>query len=289
MGIHPVPSRACPEPPPANVSSATPPGVHALAARVAVVTGGSSGIGRAVAHALVEGGVHVALVGQSPERLQTATDALRASARATAEVLPLLLNVRSEVDMRRMADETMERFGRVDLLVAAAGVTRDPKASHLLPYPVAQTPTAEWDAVVETNLRGTFLSNRAVLPAMMQQRSGTIINVGSSEGGYRGQPFAAAYCASKFGVRGLSQALAEEVACYGIRVAVISPDAIDTPMLDRSTVANRLGDPLPPRRVADLVMIMWTLPSDVSLVEPVLTPARRPVSDSARRRGDERG
>jgi NAD(P)-dependent dehydrogenase (short-subunit alcohol dehydrogenase family) len=254
-----------------------------LAGRVAVVTGGSSGIGRAVAEALVDNGVHVTLVGQTPERVQAASDSLRACAKAPAEILPLALDVRQEAHMQRMAAETIRRFGRVDLLVAAAGVTRQPKSSHLLPYPVAQTPTTEWDAIVETNLRGTFLSNRAVLPTMIQQRTGTIINVSSSPAGYRGQAFAAAYCASKFGVRGLSEALAEEVSSQGIRVHAIFPDVTDTPMLDRSTLSNRLGDPMPPKRVADLILMLWTLPSDASVVEPVLMPARRPPSDHANR------
>lgn len=254
-----------------------------ISGRVAVVTGGSSGIGRAVAEALVENGVHVTIVGQTPERVEAASDSLRACAKAPAEIVPLALDVRQEAHMDRMAAETIGRFGRVDLLVAAAGVTRQPKSSHLMPYPVAQTPIAEWDAIVETNLRGTFLANRAVLPTMIQQRTGTIINVSSSPAGYRGQAFAAAYCASKFGVRGLSEALAEEVSSQGIRVHAIFPDVTDTPMLDRSTLSNRLGDPMPPKRVADLVLMLWTLPSDTAVVEPVLMPARRPPSDHANR------
>lgn len=264
-------------------------GVHPLAGRVAVVTGGSSGIGRAVAEALVARGVHMTLVGQTPARLQAAFDAARACATGQAEIMPLALDVRREAHMRQMAEETIHRFGRIDLLVAAAGVTRNPKSNHLMPYPAAQTSTSDWDAIVETNLRGTFLSNRAVVPIMIQQQTGTIINVSSSPAGYRGQAFAAAYCASKFGVRGLSQALAEEVGPRGIRVEAIFPDAIDTPMLERSTLANRLGDPLPPGRVADLVMMLWTLPPDVSVTEAVLMPARRPPTDQPNRRGHGRG
>src|SRR5215207_7330506 len=108
-----------------------------VAGRVAVITGGSSGIGRAVAEALVANGAHVTLVGQNPSRLKAAVDGASACAKAPAEVLPLALDVRREADMQRMADETMRRFGRIDLLVAAAGVTRDPRSNHLMPYPVA--------------------------------------------------------------------------------------------------------------------------------------------------------
>jgi NAD(P)-dependent dehydrogenase (short-subunit alcohol dehydrogenase family) len=255
--------------------------------RVAIVTGGSSGIGRAVAQALVEAGVRVTVVGTTPERLQATTERLRDAAGGDTNVLPLMLDVREETQMARMVEETLGRFGQVDLLVAAAGITRAPKSTKLMPYPVAQLPMVEWESIVATNLRGTFLANRAVLPTMINQRNGTIINVSSSPAGYQGQPFAAAYCASKFGVRGLTQALAEEVLAFGIRVEAIFPDAIDTPMLDRSTLANRLGDPLPPSRVADLVMMMWTLPQDVSVAEPVLMPARRPSCDAPARRPPE--
>jgi len=263
-------------------------GDQLLPGRVAVVTGGSSGIGRAVAAKLLEHGVHVALVGRTPDRVEAAVAALRASVRPPAEILPLTLDVRREDHVQRMADETINRFGRVDLLVAAAGVARGASSVHVLPYPVVQTTASDWDAVVETNLRGTFLTNRAVLPMMIQQRAGTIVNVSSSPGGYRGQAFAAAYCASKFGVRGLTEALASEVADQGIRVHAILPDAIDTPMLDRSTLANRLGSPLPPERVADLVFMLWTLPSDTCVVEPVLMPARRPAADEINRRVSRR-
>ena len=262
----------------------THPGAQPRSGRVAVVTGGSSGIGRAVAEALVENGVHVTLVAQTPERLHATSDSLRARATAPAEVLSLALDVRQEADMKRMAAETLGRFGRIDLLVAAAGIARQPKSNHLMPYPAAQTPIAEWDAILETNLRGTFLSNRAVLPAMRQQGGGTIINVSSSPAGYQGQAFAAAYSASKFGVRGLSQSLADEVAPEGIHVHTIFPDVIATPMLDRTTLANRLGDPLPPKRVADLVMMLWTLPPDATVNEPILMPAHRPVLAPSRRR-----
>jgi NAD(P)-dependent dehydrogenase (short-subunit alcohol dehydrogenase family) len=273
------PAAADRAPEPAGTGSVLRP----LSGRVAIVTGGSSGIGRAVAEALVEHGVHVILVGQTPERVQAVSAALRACATPPAQIVDLALDVRQAAHMERMVEETLRRFGRVDLLVHAAGITRQPRSGHMLPYPVVQTPTAEWDAIIDTNLRGTFLANHAVLPAMLGERSGTIVNVASSPAGYRGQAFAAAYCASKFGVRGLSQSLAAEVADAGIRVHAIFPDAIDTPMLDRSTLASRLGEPLPPRRVADLVLMMWTLPPDACVIEPILMPARRPAFNEAGR------
>lgn len=254
-----------------------------IAGRVAVVTGGSSGIGRAVATDLVRRGVRVAVVGATESRVIEAAGELSLGAAGSAEVLPLTLDVRSASDMEEMARSTLSRFGRIDLLVAAAGVARRPGSQRLVPYPTAQLPIEEWDAILDTNLRGTFLADRAVLPTMLARGSGTIVNVSSSPGGYRGQAFAAPYCASKFGVRGLTQALAEEVGRLGIRVHCILPDAIDTPLLDRSTLAARLGTPLPPQRVAELVISLWSGPEDARIVEPVLLPARRPEAPAVRR------
>ena len=253
------------------------------AGRAALVTGGSSGIGRAVALELAGRGVRVAVVGLTPQRVEKVAEELRAVAAGPNDVLPLALDVRRDDHVTRMAERSLERFGAIDLLVAAAGVARQPGSQRLVPHPVAQMPLEEWDAILTTKLRGTFLTNKAVLPSMMAAGSGTIVNVSSSPGGYRGQPFAAPYCASKFGVRGLSQTLAEEVGRYGIKVHCILPDAIDTPLLDRSTLAARLGSPRPPERVAELVIRWWTEPESEACVEPVLLPASRPGTLDVRR------
>jgi len=238
----------------------------------AIVTGGSSGIGRAVAEALVADGVHVTLVGLTAERVQATAGDLTRVAGERAGVLPLTLDVREWSDMERMAEATLDRFGRIDLLVAAAGIAREPGSTRLIPSPVAQMAVSEWDAVISTNLRGVFLSNRAVLPTMIRQRSGTIINISSSPAGLQGQAYAAAYSASKFGVRGLSQSLDEEVGRLGVRVHTIFPGLVDTSMISGTTLADSLGVPLPPQRVADLVLTMWKLQTDSRLVEPILTP-----------------
>ena len=110
------------------------------------------------------------------------------------------------------------RFGAIDALVCAAGILR----TGGQPRPVSDTSFDEWRTVIDVNLTGTFLSNRAVLPAMLQRSAGDIINI-SSTSGRQGRPFDAAYCASKFGVVGFSELLAEEVGRLGIRVQ--RPDA----------------------------------------------------------------
>jgi len=129
--------------------------------------------------------------------------------------------------------------------------------------------------VLQTNLRGIFLSNRAVLPTMIARRTGLIVNISSSPGGLYGNPYAAAYCASKFGVMGLSKSLSEEVSGYGIKVYVVLPDRVDTPMLG-PLGRSRLGESLTPSRVAELVTYLLTLPEDMILLNPLIAPFKNP-------------
>ncbi|GIX45852.1 MAG: short-chain dehydrogenase [Candidatus Tectimicrobiota bacterium] len=240
-----------------------------LNGQVTVVTGGSSGIGRAACLALVRAGSRVVVVGKTPHRVAE-TVAVLAQAGGSEAVLGLTLDVCSAQDMAHMVEQTLARFGRLDALVACAGIGRARGAQRLLPYPVAQLPVAEWDEVIATNLTGVFVSNRAVLPTMMQQRRGIIINVASARGGQFGSPYAAAYCASKFGVVGFSHALAAEVSAYGIKVLTLLPDATATPLLGPAD-ATRWGKPLAPERVGEVICDLLALPQDVLLLDPIVT------------------
>jgi 3-oxoacyl-[acyl-carrier protein] reductase len=237
-----------------------------LAGAVAIVTGGSSGIGRATALALAREGARVVVVGRHRVRLEETVAAI-----GETVAFSLRLDVTREEDMEEMPRQTLARFDRIDILVAAAGVQRGPRSGGHLPYAVAAMPVEEWDAVVGTNLKGVFLSNRAVLPAMMARHRGWIVNIASSRGALYGNPYAAAYCASKFGVVGLSESLAEEVRAAGIKVTAVLPDVVDTPILGRLGRA-RLGESIPPDRVADLVVHLVTLPDDVVLRDPLIAP-----------------
>ncbi len=232
---------------------------------VAVVTGGSNGIGRAVCVALQRGGASVVIVGRTRANLAETLAQLEAF---PSPRLGLVLDVRREADMAAMAERTLERFGRIDMLVASAGIlrARGGRAAMLKDQTVA-----EWDEVIETNLRGTFLSNRAVLPAMVKQRGGQIINV-SSTSGRQGLAYDSAYCASKFGVIGLTEALAEEVRQYNIRVQVILPDAIDTPIWQQNRPLPVARQRLPVERVAEFIVMMLTLPEDTVILSPALAP-----------------
>ena len=190
----------------------------------------------------------------------------------------LALDVRSESDMEEMARQTIDRFGRIDILVASAGILR---AKGCNPKLMVDVLAEEWDEVLNTNLTGVFLSNRAVLPTMIKQRKGSIVNI-SSISGRVGRAYDSAYCASKFGVIGLSEALAEEVRQYNIRVQVILPAAVDTSMWDQNGPIPRPPDLLPADRVAELIVYLITLPDDTMLINPVIAPfqTRRRKADA---------
>jgi NAD(P)-dependent dehydrogenase (short-subunit alcohol dehydrogenase family) len=240
---------------------------ESLAGKVVVVTGAASGIGRACARSLAGEGCRLVLVDVNQAALQDLAGELNAS-QPRLEVLALRLSVCDEQDMQRMRDETVARFRRIDALVACAGILRIGAVLKT----VADTPLAEWRAVIDTNLTGCFLSNRAVLPVMTAQRQGDIINL-SSTSGRQGRPFDGPYCASKFGIIGLSESLAEEVASHGVRVQALLPDAVETPLWQQNGPgALKPVNLISPERVADFIRYMLALPRDAYLLNPVLAP-----------------
>jgi NAD(P)-dependent dehydrogenase (short-subunit alcohol dehydrogenase family) len=241
-----------------------------LTGKVAIVTGGSIGIGLSTAVALAQEGVCVVVVGRNRERLDEALWELDQKTESS-ENLGLALDVRRESDMEQMIQRTLDHFGRIDILVSAAGILR---ARGGFLRTLQQMTVEEWDDVIDTNLLGVFLSNRAVIPTMIQQRSGNIINI-SSTSGLKGLAFDSAYCASKFGIIGLSEALAEELRHYGIRVQVLLPGAIDTGMWDQSGPLPPPKDILAPERVADTILYLLALPADTIIETPIVKPLKR--------------
>lgn len=241
-----------------------------LAGNVVIVTGGTGGIGAATCREFAAAGAHVVIVDRSLPRIDELQQELTATFGAHGQqFVGMALDVCVESDMEEMAQATRERFGRIDFLVTCAGILRAPGS---LPKPMQQVSAQEWDTVINVNLRGVFLSNRAVLTFMIAQRSGTIINV-SSTSGRQGKAHDSAYCASKFGVIGLSESVAEEVRPYGIKVQTVLPDAVDTPLWEQN-------GPIKPEyalaaeRVGELIVHMAMLPADTLLVAPVIAPFR---------------
>jgi len=189
-----------------------------LAGRVAIVTGGSRGIGLASARLLAEGGASVVVSGRDAARLEAATRELEATG---APVLGVAADAVRREDVERLVEAARERFGRLDVLVNNAGMTRD----QLL----VRMKDDDWDQVLATNLRGVFLMTRAVGKVMMRQRSGRIINI-SSTAGAMGNAGQVNYSAAKAGVIGLTKAAARELAHWNILVNAVAPGLIETDM-----------------------------------------------------------
>jgi 3-oxoacyl-[acyl-carrier protein] reductase len=186
--------------------------------RVAIVTGGTRGIGRAVARALAGDGWAVALTGRDAGRVEATAAELAVTG---VPVVGLVADMGRPEDVQRMVAETQERFGRIDLLVNNAGLTRD----GLL----VRMKDADWDEVLGVNLRGAFQAMRAVARVMIRQRAGRIVNIASTAGamGTAGQ---ANYSAAKAGLIGLTKSAARELAHWGILVNAVAPGLIETDM-----------------------------------------------------------
>lgn len=187
----------------------------------ALVTGGSRGIGRAICLALAAQGVNVAV---NYAGSAAAAEAVAEECRALGvEAFAIQGNVASEADAQNLIAKTVEQFGRIDVLVNNAGITRDNLMMRMS--------EEDFDAVLNTNLKGAFHCMKAACRPMMKQRSGRIVNV-SSIVGVRGNAGQANYAASKAGLIGMSKSLAKELAARGVTVNCVAPGFIETDMTD---------------------------------------------------------
>lgn len=250
-----------------------------LQGKVVIVTGGTGGIGRATCQAAAREGASLVVGDLDQGRIDATVAELTAlSGESAGGHLGVVLDARKPEDNERLAQATLERFGRIDALVTCAGILRKRGTP---PRPIVKVDLDEWQSVIETNLTGIFLVNRAVLPTMIRQRSGQIINL-SSVSGLKGRAHDAPYCASKFGVIGFSQAVADEVRSHGVKVQAICPHAVLTPMWEQNHPVPPPGDALAPERIADVIVFMLGQPEDVVLVGPVVAPLGARPRKSAR-------
>ncbi len=189
--------------------------------RVAIVTGAGRGIGRAIALTLAQSGAQVVV--NYSRSAEAAEEVVAQIAANGGEAVAAQGDVADAAQVDALVNVAVERFGRVDILVNNAGITRDKL--------ILRMSEADWDAVLDTNLKGAFLCCKAVAPRMVKQKSGVIINVGSVNGkvGAAGQ---ANYSASKAGLIGLTKSLAKELGSRNIRVNAVSPGFIETDMTD---------------------------------------------------------
>lgn len=194
-----------------------------LSDKVAIVTGASRGIGRAIALALASQGAKVVASARNAEALAQLAEEIKAKG---GDALAVVGDVALEDDANNLVKQAVEAYGQVDVFINNAGITRDGLLLRMK--------NDDWDAVLDTNLKGAFLCTRAVAKVMSKQRSGRIINI-SSVVGEMGNAGQANYCASKAGLLGLTKSVARELARRNVTVNAITPGFITTEMTEDMT------------------------------------------------------
>ena len=233
-----------------------------IAGQVALVTGGSRGIGLAIAARLGRMGARIAICARSAESLERAAEGLR---RDAVETLAMAADVTRSAEVTALVERTRKSLGPVDILVNNAGVG--------IFGPVQALRESDWDAVLDTNLKAVFLVSKEVAPDMIRRRTGQIINI-SSLAGKNAFANGSVYCASKWGLLGLTYCMAEDLRTYGIRVSAVCPGTVAT---EFSPHAGK--DPskmLQPDDVAHAVAALVTQAPQSFISEVLLRPTQKP-------------
>jgi NAD(P)-dependent dehydrogenase (short-subunit alcohol dehydrogenase family) len=235
-----------------------------LAGHVAIITGSSRGIGKAVAKKLAQLGAAVSLCGRDSRALEAAA---REMGEFSSNVLALPADVTNSKDISSLVQATEEKLGPITILVNNAGIGNPGFG------PLQEKSESDWDLVLDTNLKSVFLVSRAVAPLMIRRRRGDIINISSLAGK---NTFAGGglYCASKWGLQGLAGCMAEDLRAYGIRVSVICPGSVATEFSGRGP-----KDPvkvLTPEDVAHAVAMLALQGPQSFISEVHLRPVSKP-------------
>jgi NAD(P)-dependent dehydrogenase (short-subunit alcohol dehydrogenase family) len=242
--------------------------------KIAVVTGAGSGVGRAVVLRLAQQDWNIALIGRSKpsldETIQLAHRACHLSGKLpeSPQLFAFPCDVAKKEDVEKSANQIRQTLGDPTVLVNSAGINIPNRAIEVLS-------TDDFDRLIETNLNGTFYCIHAFLPAMRTMKGGTIVNIISDAGILANAKAGGAYAASKFGVRGLTQAINFEQHQHGIRACAICPGDINTPLLEkRPTPPTKEAREkmLQPEDVAECVMLAINLPENVVIEELLLRP-----------------
>jgi len=228
-----------------------------LTDQIAIITGAGSGLGAAIARALAAEGARCVLAGRRLEPLQAVGAEIKA---AGGEARAIVADLSDENQIEHLAQETARVFGGIDILVNNAGIFQ------LVPF--AETSTALLDQMLAVNLRGAFLLCRAAWPHLRRRGGGQIVNI-SSAAGVEAYPDSAAYSVTKFGLNGLSEALALEGKPHNIRVLAVCPGAIETPIWEGRAPASVMSRMMKPESVAEVVRWLVTSPRQLDF-DPVV-------------------
>jgi 3-oxoacyl-[acyl-carrier protein] reductase len=214
-----------------------------LKGKNAIITGAGRGIGRAIAIALANEGVNVGLVARSEEHLQVVVNETEAQG---VKAVFATADISSNEEVTKAIHSLTNELGTIDILINNAGIAKFGKFMDL--------EVEEWEKIIQVNLMGVYYVTRAVLPGMIEQQSGDIINI-SSSAGQKGAPITSAYSASKFGVMGITESLAMEVRKHNIRVSALTPSTVATDLaIDNDLTDGNPEKVMQPEDIAEFIV-----------------------------------
>ena len=238
---------------------------------VSIIVGGSRGIGQAIAGALAARGGNVFVIGRNRQRIDGTLQHLKTL--GDGQHIGQALDAAVPDDMSQMAAICKETYGHADLLVFSAVVTGYEDISRMPPQ-ILDLPLIAWRKALDVNLHGVFLANKAVLPLMIPQGKGDIINIGSAltRHGMRGRAHAASYSATKYALAAFTKCLASEVSERGIRVNAIFPGTVATPLIEGTALASEFGGQITAEHLADSLVRLLEFSIDCLPSESFILP-----------------
>jgi NAD(P)-dependent dehydrogenase (short-subunit alcohol dehydrogenase family) len=238
--------------------------MEALTGRVAIVTGGNSGIGKAIAKAYAKEGANVVLAARRAEQLKEVEGEIKA---AGGTAMSVVTDVAKEADVLALFEKTMAAHNRVDVLINNAGVASREKTDEL--------PLASWQRVIDVNLTGCFLCAREAFKVMKRQKQGRIINIGSVSAKVpRGN--SVPYTASKFGLEGLTRAFALDGREHGVLVSILHPGNTVSGLGRPAQIGANPEGRMEAEDLAQVAVLMATLPHEVNMLEALVLPRTMP-------------
>lgn len=237
--------------------------VNNLEGKVAIVTGAGRGVGKAISVSLAKAGCRVVLAARTRDQVEAVQKEILSQG---GDALAIPTDLTMDEDIQRLVEESQAKWGAVDILINNAGWgKRAPVVGALL---------SDWDQTFRLNLRAPMVLAKALLPNMIAKREGAVINIGSVSG-KTGEANGAAYSASKFGLIGFTQSLYEEVREHSIKVAVILPGFVDTPLIPPNRQLDR-SKMIQADDIAQTVLFVLTSPATCCPVEITVRPQRTP-------------